>query len=609
MCGICGIIKRKSITKEDRNLVRKMNEAQIHRGPDDGGTWMDDGIVLGHRRLSIFDLSPAGHQPMVYKDRYVISYNGEIYNYPELKKELQKKGCRFFSHTDTEVILAAYDQWGIECLHRFHGFWAFALFDRDRQELILSRDRFGVKPLYYCKKQDRILFASEIKAILKDDSINRIANENVIQDFLVNGLADFSDETFFKGIQKVPAGSNLIIKKDLTYQIRQYYTVSFSDRADGKLKEQDIRQFRKLFAESVRWRLRADVPVGSCLSGGLDSSSIVCQISRCLKKKEKVGKKESVRTFSACYQNFVLDEKKYIDEVVKETGAEAEFIYPDSEMLMKDLEDVIYHQDEPFGSMSIYASYCVMRRAKERGVTVLLDGQGADEILCGYRKSRIYYLKKLVSQKKYLTAMRELLYALGQFKVTESRENDLSKIYQILFRNRNVKKEKEFLNREFAKQEMNFQYHATGNFIMTDFYQISLPVLLRYADRNSMAFSIEDRLPFLDLSLVEFVSALPLPAKIYKGWSKYIMRKALDMPGLIRNRKDKIGFSTPDLRWIREHETFFYDLFQEDTCRSKRFIDHQKIRQNWDGILSGEIKLEIFRYICLELWMRKFHVS
>lgn len=605
MCGICGIIKRKKITEDDKKLIKEMNDAQIHRGPDDEGIFVEEGFALGHRRLSVFDLSQAGHQPMVYKDRYVISYNGEIYNYPELKKELQRAGHCFISHTDTEVILAAFEQWGMECLKKFHGFWAFALFDRDRKELVLSRDRFGVKPLYYCINEERILFSSEIKALLKDTSIERKANENVIQDFLINGLADFSDETFFKGIFKVPAGSNLIIQKDLTYQVQRFYTVSFSESVDGKLRNQDIRQFRKLFAHAVKWRLRSDVPIGSCLSGGLDSSSIVCQAGRILEKK---GKKDKVHTFSACYKNFVLDEKKYMDETVKEAGAKAEFVYPDSKKLIEDLEDVIYHQDEPFGSLSIYASYCVMRKAKEQGIVVLLDGQGADEILCGYRKSRIYYIKKLVTSKKYAAAFKELFCSLLQFQVTELRADDISKIRQVLGRKKDMKKEKRFLNREFAKKNLAFRYDSAQDFMSDDFYKISLPALLRFADRNSMAFSIEDRLPFLDASLVEFAAGLPLAAKIKNGYSKYIMRKALPMPDIIRKRKDKIGFSTPDLLWIKENQAYFLGIFQKDSFRAERFIDYKKIVREWEQIMSGQMKLDIFRYICLELWMEKFDV-
>lgn len=606
MCGICGIINKTGITVEERTLIKKMNEIQRHRGPDDEGEYIEKTVALGHRRLSIFDLSAAGHQPMLYKEKYVISYNGEVYNYPELKKELKKEGYRFFSNTDTEVILAAYDRWGIECLHRFNGFWAFALYNIETKELILSRDRFGVKPLYYCVNEKRIIFASEIKAILEDRSVERVANENVVQDFLINGLVDFSDETFYKGIFRIPAGCNMIIHPDLSYKIQQYYEMKFSDCVDEKISADKIKNFKKLFVKAVGLRMRADVKVGSCLSGGLDSSSIVCQVNELLKKREKRDKQE---TFSACYKNFELDESKYINAVRMKTGVKSNLVYPDSAGIRNDLEKVIYHQDEPFATMSIYASYCVMRCAKEKGVTVLLDGQGADEILCGYRKSRIYYIKKLISNKKYINAIKEFLYSLSQFKITESRKNDILKIKQILFKQTDMEKEKYFLSEEFAKQDLKFQYNFVDDFIYTDFYNISLPALLRFADRNSMAFSIEDRLPFLDFTFVEFVSKLPLSAKICNGYSKYIMRKALPMPEIIRKRKDKIGFSVPDLLWINENKDYFLSIFHNESFRSKRFVDNRKIVRNWEKILSGEIKVDLFRYICMELWMQMFSVS
>lgn len=606
MCGVCGIINKLHVTAKEEKLIEKMNEIQKHRGPDDEGIYIKKRIALGHRRLSIFDLSIAGHQPMLYKDKYVISYNGEVYNYQELKKELEKEGYQFFSNTDTEVIMAAYDRWGIECLHRLNGFWAFALYDIESEKLILSRDRFGVKPLYYNVNENRIIFASEIKAILEDSSIKRAANDKVVQDFLVNGLVDCSNETFFSGIYKIPAGCNMIVQPDLSYMIQRYYEVCFSDCVDKKISKKKVRKFRELFTKSVKLRLRADVKIGSCLSGGLDSSSIVCQASELLKKDGAENKQE---TFSACYRDFSLDESKYINEVVEKTGVKSNLVYPDSVGMCKDLKKMIYHQDEPFGTMSIYASYCVMRRAKENGVVVLLDGQGADEILCGYRKSRIYYIKKLISQRMYMTALRELLCSLSQFKVTESRKNDIFKIRQILFKQMNMREEKLFLNKAFAEQELGFHYNSVDNFMYTDFYKISLPALLRFADKNAMAFSIEDRLPFLDFEFVEFASQLPLSMKIYKGYSKYIMRKALDMPECIRKRKDKIGFATPDLTWIRVNDNYFLNLFKDDAFRAKRFIDNKKIVCNWEKIISGEINVNIFRYICLELWMQIFSVT
>lgn len=606
MCGICGLIG-KEIGRSEIDIVKRMNDVQSHRGPDDEGLFYHANIVLGHRRLSILDLSPAGHQPMKYMDKYVICYNGEVYNYLELKEELLGEGYTFQSNTDTEVIMASYDKWGPDCFKRFNGFWALALYELETGRTILSRDRFGVKPLHYTVVEDQLLFSSEIKAILSDNRVKRKANKNVILDYLITGIVDFCDETFFENILKLPAGSYMIIDKNIIdRKVIKFYDIKFSDSLQGKATEEQIRKFKELFDSSIRLRLRSDVPVGSCLSGGLDSSSIVCHVNQELTKQQMGHIQE---TFSACYHGYKFDEKHYIDKVVEATSVKPNYVYPSFDGFHEEFDQLVYTQEEPFGSTSIYASYCVMKEARRRNVPVLLDGQGADELLCGYRKSRIYYIKKLIKNRKLIRAAKELMLSASQVKTSQSIKNELIKIKLILFRNNDARSSRKYLTSQYKEVPLQYTYHNANNFLYNDMTKISLPSLLRYADRNSMAFSIEDRLPFLDFQFADYVAGLSLSVKLSGGYSKYIMREALTMPEEIRRRKDKIGFATPENEWLIKYSDEFYQLFASKEFRAKDYINNQMIVDNWDRILKGAEDIKIFRYICLEKWMRIFEVT
>jgi asparagine synthase (glutamine-hydrolysing) len=480
-----------------------------------------------------------------------------------------------------------------------------ALYEIDTKRTILSRDRYGVKPLHYIQHNNKIHFSSEIKTLLCDLSIKREVNSNVIMDFLINGLVDFTDETFFKNIYRIPSGSYVIIDTDYSLKIKSFYDVSFSDDIKKELSEDDIIKFRKKFDESISLRLRADVPVGSCLSGGLDSSSIVCHVNKLLKSQNLDLNQE---TFSACYKNFKLDEKKYIDKVVEYTDVTANYIYPTVEMFNADFDHLIYTQEEPFSTTSIYASYCVMREARRKNIPVLLDGQGADELLCGYRKSRIYYIKRLIRNKVYLKAGKELLLSLTQIKTSQSFKGELSKLRMILFKKDKASADRKYIANGFEKSPLRYHYNNENHFLYNDLTKISLPSLLRFADRNSMAFSVEDRLPFLDYKFVDYAASLPLSYKLKNGYSKYIMRKALIMPAVIRNRKDKIGFATPD-SWIKENSEIYYNIFANPQFRAKNYIDNKKIIHNWNDIINGKENIVLFRYVCLEKWMQIYDVS
>ncbi len=436
MCGISGII---SSTLLPKHLLQTMTDCIRHRGPDDEGFvfWSRSGdevilrgghdtpdavfiadlpytpssrdghettffLGLGHRRLSILDLSPLGHQPMCTQDgRYWIVFNGEVYNYIELRSELEKLGHTFISRTDTEVILAAYAQWGEGCLSRFNGMWAFAIYDCKARTLFLARDRFGVKPLYYWTSPDGFFaFASEIKQFTVLPGWQAKLNGQRTYDYLVFGITDHTEETMFSGVFQLRPGhcvtlavdDGSVVSPGKSLSTRAWYELrprpfagSFDDAA---------REFRDLFEQSISLRLRADVPVGSCLSGGLDSSSIVCVLNEFLRKQ---GVQSLQKTFSACSDVDRFDERKWIDLVVGKTGVDAHYVYPALDRLFEESPAITWHQDEPFGSTSIYAQWCVFRLAAQNGVKVMLDGQGADEQLCGYH---IYFGPHLASQLK-----------------------------------------------------------------------------------------------------------------------------------------------------------------------------------------------------------------
>lgn len=608
MCGICGLYDLENKRKNREALLDAINEAQKHRGPDDRGTFLEGPVGLGHVRLSIIDLSSAGHQPMLYGDRYALVFNGEIYNYIELREELTKAGYSFQTQTDTEVVLAAYDRWGEACQTRFNGFWAIALYDRKTGGLFLSRDRYGVKPLYYTNQPGYFLFASEIKALLQDENIRRKANDAVIFDYLVNGFVDCTEETFFQDILRLPAGCCMTLDKAGRQQIKRYYDLPYKEELIGSVTDETIREFRRLFQESVKLRLRADVPVGSCLSGGLDSSSIVCESSRQLKQHQGGS---GQKTFSSCYQGDPNDERKFIDAVADAAGVDAHYIYPTGETLFHDLDRLIYTQDEPFVSTSMYASYCVMKLANENDTKVLLDGQGADEILCGYRKARVYYIKRLLHAKKLGRAAKEILYYLPYMRKGKnvSLLAELNMLRQFFGKTSSSDIRHRYLEESFSKRSLKNSYENNQRFLLNDFDKIVLPALLRYVDRNSMAFSIEDRLPFLDFRLVEYAMRLPLNAKIDKGYSKAIMRKALDMPEIIRRRKDKIGFYTPENSWMAAHTQEYREIFTAADFRAGKYINQKKIAEDWNQLTSGKDDIGLFRYICLEKWMRIFNVQ
>ena len=541
MCGIAGIINfNESIV--DLGSLKIMTDVIIHRGPDGEGQWVNTrgNVGFGHRRLSIIDLSENAKQPMHYANgRYTITFNGEIYNYVELKKDLLTRGYNFDSDSDTEVLLALYDLKKETCLQDLDGMFAFSIWDEKEQVLFCARDRFGEKPFHYFYDNEKFIFASEIKQFWSIGINKKISQKRLMQfvDFGTIDDAHNLTNTFYEGIKRLDAANYLIIKPNHSIQIYQYWKINLSAPKFRGSIEQAAERFLELFIESIKIRLRSDVPVGSSLSGGLDSSSIVMLIDA-LK-----GKELKQNTFSARFKNFEKDEGVYIEEVSKSCkNLNVHYAWPDKEYFENVFDKVTYYQDEPFGSASIIAQYAVMELAKQNQVTVLLDGQGADEQLAGYLPYYHAYLNHLYFHNTSKYEMEYSAYLKYHQKASPYRTLKDSETWRMkLGRYR----------RRLFHQEM--PYDNNLNFILNlSTTKVGLKELLRYADRNSMAHSREVRLPFLSHKLVEFVFSLPDDYKLNDGWTKFILRKSMNniLPSSICWRVDKIGYEPPQKNWL-----------------------------------------------------------
>lgn len=554
MCGLAGIFCRKGITRSDLELVERMNDLQRHRGPDDEGVYVDNYCVLGHCRLAIIDLSKDGHQPFESDDhRFQLVYNGEIYNYIELRDELQRFGWQFKTKTDTEVLLKAYLQYGKACLSKFNGMFAFAIYDTKKQTLFLARDRVGIKPLYYATIDSKLYFASEIKALCAIPSIRASVNYQSLFDYLVFNRTDVYDETFFNEIRRIPKGCFATFDTG-GLKLAQWWNVeSFLDvRCDDSV-EVISERIRELLISAVQLRMRSDVPVGSCLSGGLDSSILI----GILFTHYEVS--EAYPTFTASFPGHPIDETRYIDHLNKAYSFNNVRTFPSSEGAYNSLRDFVYANDEPTTNYSFYSQYQVMRLAKEYGVTVLLDGQGGDENFAGYHYFHGFNLYGLLTEWKVLRFSAELFKSL-------LRKQDKSAYQTLLFQILPHPMRKLLLLRTVPYLQPDFYYeyikssHIYNEFFDADglnhslvrHFQYKLEHLLRMEDRNSMAYSVEARVPYLDHRLIEYLLSVPQELKIRDGETKYLQKLALrdyTIP-VILNRKDKIGFGTPGEEWM-----------------------------------------------------------
>ncbi|MCF8422783.1 MAG: asparagine synthase (glutamine-hydrolyzing) [Bacteroidia bacterium] len=544
MCGIAGIIhfNNKPVLTEQ---LKQMTDVIAHRGPDGEGYWVNakSNVGFGHRRLSIIDLSSNGKQPMHYaNNRYTVTFNGEIYNYIELREQLISKGYLFHSNSDTEVLLALYDLKKEKCLADLDGMFAFAIWDEKEQELFCARDRFGEKPFYYSyEKGQYFYFASEMKELWAI-GISKQNDSDVLNNFLKTEKVVYSTDTtktFYKNVKQLDSSHYLIIKKNADVKIERYYDLDNIQINRNISLSEAVEKFTQLFTESVRLRLRSDVAVGSSLSGGLDSSSIVMMMDK-LK-----GEATQQKTFSARFKSFDKDEGVHIHKVVDACKNVVCYeVWPKQEELQKILPELIFHQEEPFASSSVFAQWKVMELAKQNGTVVLLDGQGADEYLAGYLPLYGLYLKQLffTDKGKYNHEQSIYLKLRGSLGCTlEEDETIRMKIGR--------------LKKKIFKQAMPYNNESLTRELKKQMLSIGLKELLRYADRNSMAHSREVRLPFLSHKLIDFVFSLPDEFKLFEGWTKYILRLSMNdlLPKDIAWRVDKIGYVTPQNNWMENN--------------------------------------------------------
>lgn len=623
MCGIAGCYH--FYKRVDRDRFEQMVDLVRHRGPDDRGTFYENGLAFGHRRLSVIDLSADGHQPFVYKNRYVVVYNGEIYNYQELRKQLEAIGIRFETKTDTEVLAAAYDYYGKACVHFFNGMWAFAVFDRVKSELYCSRDRFGVKPFYYYLDHTQFIFASEIKQILCMLGHAPAANQSRLMEFLICGDQDYTSETMFRDIMQLRGGYEITLDlKHHDFKVECYYDLSSKKQRSCRYEESCDR-FQNAFEHAVRLRMRADVPVGYCLSGGLDSSSIVCMANHWLDKNGQYAQQHAV---SSCFEDPAYDEQEYIDEVVRRTGIASHKVYPDGDQLFEEADRMIWHMDEPFGSTSIYAQWNVFREAKKNGLTVMLDGQGADEQLAGYSAFYGVNFANLLKRCRLVSLMQEILAYKKLRASTESYVDSKQIIFAAaasVLAPVNVHKAAgdsylESLGLPFTAGQLRDVYRGRDIYPMRDArqyildsMQYGMQSLLHYEDRDSMAFSIESRVPFLDYELVETIFEAPFGHKIRRGVTKALLRDGLRdiLPEKIRTRYSKLGFTTPEDRWI-EQNVRQYRRELADACDALTpLLDKQQVMRWFDQKKGKAVRGDflLWRIICAGRWMKLFHVS
>jgi asparagine synthase (glutamine-hydrolysing) len=618
VCGLCGVVALGR--RPEAETVGRMAQELDHRGPDGDGAFADDGVALGFRRLAIIDLTDAGRQPFASEDgRLQLVHNGEVYNYRELRVELEAKGHRFRSATDTEVVLTAYREWGEACVERFNGMWAFALWDGDRRRLFCSRDRFGVKPFYYRLDRGRFVFASELKAFRADGETRLEANERAVRDYLEQGYVDHTEGTFFRGIQKLPPAHSLTFD-ERGLRLQRYWNLEPRDAPAGDPAE----AVRELFLDSVRLRLRSDVPVGTCLSGGIDSSAIACAVDHLLRHEAEnarpVGERQ--RSFTAYFDEDGFDERGYAEAVVEWTRASPHWVSFTDRELVESLSAIVESQDEPFGSTSIVAQWYVMREAARAGLKVMLDGQGADEILAGYHGyfgpffADLLLSGRVAQLRREVGAYRELHGASATDAVIALARPFVPERARWLARGR-LRGGASLVHLELRalaptsegdgapyRDRLRRQLHL----ILTT---RGLPELLRYEDRNSMAHSLEARVPFLDYRLVELLFSLEGGELIERGRTKAVLRRALGdlLPPAVRDRVDKVGFVTPERRWLRGAlGELAADVFASRSFAERGFVDAPAARRRLERHRRGEVEagFELWRALNLELWARIF---
>ncbi|HEY8675799.1 MAG TPA: asparagine synthase (glutamine-hydrolyzing) [Candidatus Dormibacteraeota bacterium] len=602
MCGIAGF------TGVDQQLMGRMLDSMVHRGPDGFGIEVNEHFSMGMRRLAIVDID-GGNQPLYTDDhRLALICNGEIYNAGELRAELERMGHRFATdHSDTEVILRGYEEWGQDVVTHLTGMFAFALWDSTRGELFLARDRLGIKPLYYAQQGSRIIFASEIKAILQDPAVPRREDLAVLQRFLLFRVHDATEDTFFAGIKRLRPAHTMTVGPEGIRTIRRYWNPEVNLEFSGNRSDDEYAaEFAALFDKVVARHLISDAPVGVPLSGGLDSSGVVCTMAQLMEQGTDLHTEGRLHTFSALFPGQTIDESEYIHEVEERTGSVSHYAYPDLDEFWTEMQEWIWFQEEPTIASAPYAYYCVYRVAKEH-VKVMLSGNGGDELLAGYIPYFRAYLSSARDQHHWLAASRELFKGLDLYRgfFGEALRSRLPGQGGLLSMRPFLADQDRTLDRVTFTPDRNLNARLAN-----DVLAYSTPNLLRYEDKNAMAFSIEARVPFLDHELVEFIFKLPIDQKIDGGWNRAVYRRAMRgrIPEKNRLRRTKIGFTNPEVTWIRGRSARMRAIFDSPTCRERGLYDNDRLVQDFDAWLAGAPgdPLIFWRTMVTELWMQRY---
>ena len=670
MCGIAGIIK---LDRDDSyNITEKivsMADTIRHRGPDDEGyvlfsnkistsfagkdtpeavlnhkaiytpsKRMDAAhdeyqVAFAHRRLAIIDLSPFGHQPYCDEGKKVwITYNGEIYNYIELREELKAMGYIFITNTDVEVLCKAYSAWGMDCVHHFNGMWAFVLYDLKKNIIFGSRDRTGVKPLYYRIHPKCFVFGSEQKALLQAPYAKKLINHDAVFDFFIFNTLETNPEGMFKGIiELIPSHSFSLSLSSKEFKTWKYFSPKInlsSKKGKTDLFIEHCKKTNELIFDAVKLRLRSDVPVGACLSGGIDSSSIVCIINELEKLKENKPSGLKRPVFTSCFDDPVFDESKWAGKVARFVHAEWHKTYPSEKGLLSDLEELTYCQDIPFRSTSTYAQFRVMKLASDNGIKVMLDGQGADEMFGGYKPHFGALLLNAIKQMRYKKVLKQIKgydenFSAGMFLRNHYLKHILSKKLPSLVRKNAMThyyNELHYLapdfietyKERFASQQREVYGNSLNRMLSYEYSNHPLKELLKCEDRCSMWHSIESRTPFADdLPLMQYLFSVQENYKLYNGESKSILRHAMEgiLPDEIRNRRDKMGYLTPNNLWISQLKDFFIPYFKDD---KSGILNTRLILKDFNNLFERGQEMEdyrLFGLISFVVWLSVFKLK
>jgi asparagine synthase (glutamine-hydrolysing) len=617
MCGIVGLIKNRESSVVGYEIQSMMDKIQ-HRGPDSNGIFVDRNVGLGFVRLSILDLSDASSQPFYSEDgNLIMVFNGEMFNYVEIRNELIQLGKTFSTSGDTEVLLKSYQQWGVEAFHRLNGMWSFVIYDKVTGDVVGCRDRFGIKPFYYIHDNTQLAFASEIPALLTLIPNNRRANHTAVFDFLVYNKTEHGRDTFFQNVYKLQPGHYFrynVFQTEQELEVKAWYNLIENVQVNNSDKEKIEKDFFGLLNSSVQLRMRSDVEVGICLSGGLDSSTVLALML------EHHSGHQKIQTFSAVFPQLKTDETRYILENNREE-IHQNFITPDVNGLMQELDELITCHAEPFPSPSPYAQFKVMQLMKGK-IKVALDGQGADEFLIGYDYFFGVLFKELFLKGRWWALVFQMISYLKRHRSFFAFGYFVFFLMPSSWRDRLAVKRLQYLNPKFVsennrKSEISNGLYGAKTILSSSIlhYKFKLEHLLKWEDRNSMWHSIEARVPFLDHRLVEMALSIPTNQKIDQGKTKVVLRKVMRgrVSDNIIDRVDKNGFDTPSNQWMKSEEwrILVNEIIQSDSFKSRPWWDAGQCKILFDQFIKGEktIANEIWKWVHLELWMRKFEVS